>query len=91
MLSVIYAECRKQAHYAECHYTECRYAECRSADKDRSISMFCHAAQGDQGKYNNDCCVHRCLWTYVAVSGIIALKLRLCKHGFNSCSKNIGS
>ncbi len=31
MLSVIYAECRKKAHYAECHYAECRYAECRGA------------------------------------------------------------
>ena len=34
MLSVNYAECRKQAHYAEsryaeCHYAGCRYAECR--------------------------------------------------------------
>ncbi len=26
-----YAECRKQAHYAECYYAECRYAECRGA------------------------------------------------------------
>ncbi len=37
MLSVIYAECRKQTHhavcrYAECRYAECRYAECRNAD-----------------------------------------------------------
>jgi hypothetical protein len=36
MLSVNYAECRKQSHraecrYAECHYAECRYAECRGA------------------------------------------------------------
>jgi hypothetical protein len=31
MLSAIYAECRKQAHYAEFHYAECPYAECRSA------------------------------------------------------------
>ncbi len=31
LLSVIYAECRKQAHYAECHYGECRYAECHGA------------------------------------------------------------
>jgi hypothetical protein len=29
MLSVNYAECRKQAHYAECRYAECHYAECR--------------------------------------------------------------
>ncbi len=26
MLSVIYAECHKQAQYAECHYAECRSA-----------------------------------------------------------------
>ncbi len=32
MLRVIYGECRKQAHYAECHYAECRYAECRGAN-----------------------------------------------------------
>ncbi len=34
MISVNFAECRKQAHYAECryakfHYAECRYDECR--------------------------------------------------------------
>jgi hypothetical protein len=37
MLSVIhaivnYAECRKQAHYAECRCAVCRYAECRWAE-----------------------------------------------------------
>jgi hypothetical protein len=32
MLSVIYAECPKQAHYAECHNAECHYAECRYAE-----------------------------------------------------------
>ncbi len=32
MLSVIYAECRKQAHYAGCRYAECSYAECRYAE-----------------------------------------------------------
>jgi hypothetical protein len=37
MLCVNYAECRKQALYAECHYAECRYAErhyaeCRYAE-----------------------------------------------------------
>jgi len=26
MPSVVYAECGKQIHYAECHYTECRGA-----------------------------------------------------------------
>ncbi len=31
MLSIIYAECREQAHYAQCLYAECRYAECRGA------------------------------------------------------------
>ncbi len=31
MLRAIYAECREQAHYAECYYAECRYAERRSA------------------------------------------------------------
>jgi hypothetical protein len=33
MLSVIDAECRKQAHYAECLHAECRYAGCRVAAK----------------------------------------------------------
>jgi hypothetical protein len=46
MLSVNYAECRKQARYAECHYAECRkqacyaechYAECRGAP-DQAVS-----------------------------------------------------
>ncbi len=42
MLSVIYAECRIQAlyaewRYAECHYAECRYAECRNASFTRLI------------------------------------------------------
>ncbi len=32
MLRVIYAECRKQTHYAECHYAECRYVDCRYAE-----------------------------------------------------------
>ncbi len=29
MLSVNYAECCKQAYYAECRYAECRYVEWR--------------------------------------------------------------
>jgi hypothetical protein len=29
MLSVNYAECCRQVHYAAWHYAECRYAECR--------------------------------------------------------------
>ncbi len=32
MLSVKYAEGRKQANYAECHYAECRYAESHYAE-----------------------------------------------------------
>jgi len=32
MLRVNYAECHKQAHYAECHYAECHYAECCCAE-----------------------------------------------------------
>jgi hypothetical protein len=28
-VSVIYCECRKYAHYAECRNAECRYAKCR--------------------------------------------------------------
>jgi hypothetical protein len=32
MLSVIYAECRKQGHYAECYYDECCYDECCYAE-----------------------------------------------------------
>jgi hypothetical protein len=37
MLTVNYAECRKEAHYAECHNAECRYAECHYAE--------CHYAE----------------------------------------------
>jgi hypothetical protein len=32
MLRVIYGECRKLAHNAECRYAEYRYAECRGAE-----------------------------------------------------------
>jgi hypothetical protein len=32
MITVNYAECRKQTYYAECPYAECRYAECRGAN-----------------------------------------------------------
>ncbi len=31
IMSVIYAECRKYAHYVECRYAEARCAECHSA------------------------------------------------------------
>ncbi len=32
MLSVVYAECCKRTHYAECRYAEFRYAECHYAE-----------------------------------------------------------
>ncbi len=50
MLNVIYADCRNQAHnaeclYAECRYAGCRYAECRGAvfevETDVIIQPFC--------------------------------------------------
>jgi hypothetical protein len=31
MLNIAYAECLKQALYAECCYADCRYAECCGA------------------------------------------------------------
>jgi hypothetical protein len=37
MLSVVYAECRQQTHYAECRHAECRYAECHYDE--------CHGAE----------------------------------------------
>jgi hypothetical protein len=37
MLSVIYAECCKRVHNAQCHYAECHYAECHYAE--------CHYAE----------------------------------------------
>jgi hypothetical protein len=39
MLSVNYAECRKQDYYTECRYAECRCAEWRSA-QDIIIAYF---------------------------------------------------
>ncbi len=38
MLSVNYAECCIQAHYAECRYAECHYAECRYAECRGAVS-----------------------------------------------------
>jgi hypothetical protein len=32
MLSVIYADCRRQTRYAECRYSQCRYARCHCAE-----------------------------------------------------------
>ncbi len=40
MLSVIYAECHKEANYAESHYVECCFAECRGAQK-IILKKFC--------------------------------------------------
>ncbi len=44
-LNVIYAECRKEAHYAERHYAEwlnaeCRYDECCGALKTQKMLNF---------------------------------------------------
>jgi hypothetical protein len=39
MLSVIYAECRKYAYYAECRYAECHHTECRGALKGYPICL----------------------------------------------------
>ncbi len=41
MLSVIYADCQKQALYAEYHNDECHCAECRYA-KYRGAFIDCH-------------------------------------------------
>jgi hypothetical protein len=48
MLNGIYAECHKQANYAECHYAErhyaegcyaqCHYAECHSTPRTELLS-----------------------------------------------------
>ncbi len=40
MLSVIYVECSKQAHCAECRYAVCRYDECLGAIK--SVVIVSH-------------------------------------------------
>ncbi len=40
MLSVVYAECRKKAHYAECHCADGHLADGRSAF--RFIAMLIH-------------------------------------------------
>ncbi len=40
MLSDNYAECRKQAHYAECRYAECHYAECSYAEYRGAINRL---------------------------------------------------
>ncbi len=53
MLSVVYIECHKQTHYAECRYAECRYAECRSADKRSSLFGLC-VGDGETTFYDDD-------------------------------------
>ncbi len=37
--SVVYAECHKQTHYAECHYAECHNAERRGAITIRPLQI----------------------------------------------------
>ncbi len=38
LLSVIFAECHKQAYYAECHHAKCRFAECH--EKSITLSVY---------------------------------------------------
>ncbi len=38
MLTVVYAECLREAYYAECHYAECHYAECHYAECRGAVS-----------------------------------------------------
>jgi hypothetical protein len=47
MLSVIYAECRKEALYTECHNAECHNAECDYAECDYAECLYaeCHYAK----------------------------------------------
>ncbi len=42
MLSVTYAECRKQTHYAKCRYAEWLYAECRFDECRGAVILFNH-------------------------------------------------
>ncbi len=55
MLSVIFAECHKQAHYGECRYAECRFTECRHAEHcyDECRYAECHYAE---------CCYAECCY-----------------------------
>jgi len=50
MLSVNYAECRKQAVYAECRFAECRYAERRGAAKTTWINMSAYFSGASEEK-----------------------------------------
>jgi hypothetical protein len=46
MLSVVYAECLKQTHYAECHYAECRYAKCHFAEIHGALNPALYNVRG---------------------------------------------
>ncbi len=69
ILSVILAQCRKKAHYAECRYAECRYAECRYAEcryagcryaKHRYAECHSAIATSSQGQgFKSSHCWHR--------------------------------
>jgi hypothetical protein len=45
MLGVIYAECHKQTHYAECRNAVCRYAECHYAECRGATALKCFMVQ----------------------------------------------
>ncbi len=52
VLSDIYAECHKQAHYAECHYADWYYAECHYAE--------CHYAECHEQAHYGECRYAEC-------------------------------
>jgi hypothetical protein len=64
MLSVNYAECCEQVHYAECSYAKCHYAECRYA---KYHYAECHYAE---------CRYAECRGTIGARDRLFAIKLR---------------
>ncbi len=83
MLSVIYVECRNQAHNDECHYAECRYAECHYAE---CRYAECHYAE---------CCYAKChgalilmeILNFDLINGRISS--RMTKHFFTVVFTNI--
>jgi len=55
MLSVVYAECLKNAHYAECRYVESRYAEGLYAECLLSVLAPRKLQQKSSMKLASDC------------------------------------
>jgi hypothetical protein len=68
MLSVVYAECRKQKHYAVCRYVECRYAECHYA--------ACHYAECQYAEcHYAECCYADAIMLNVIMLNVIMLNV----------------